>query len=241
MNITGIILAGGSSRRFRQEGDYPHKSLVPIEGKSLLTRLHEHFAAAGISKVLTVTGEFHHALAADAAQPCHNPNWDTVNIMGSLLSIPYSEMGDEIIVSYSDVWYSRDLIEDLLATDHPAVIPSVNRWKQLWEMRFENPLNDLESFQYNPEFRLLEIGKKVSDMEQVMGQFAGVFRLSTANLKAAVQHLGRSRVTNMDVTTFFQHCLEAQLFPIRVMPSDAEWFEFDHQSDYILYQTNNTI
>lgn len=237
-NTTGIILAGGSATRFREGHGTLHKSLIPIQGKPLLGHIQEHFHRAGIADVYTVTGEFHRELSEVAMKPVLNEAWDSVNIMGSLLSIPLEKLRDHLVVSYSDVYYEASLLSHLVEIDHPVVIPSVSRWREVWEMRFENPTDDVESFEYDSEGFLVDIGRKVNRMDAVMGQFAGLFKISKSLLQASIAHFSAADLKKMDVTTFFRKALEAELFSVKVMPFQGEWFEFDSQSDLRTYQTN---
>lgn len=52
-----VILAAGAGTRFEHHGDFVHKSLLPIEGKSILSKLIEDIhAQLGINKFLIVVG-----------------------------------------------------------------------------------------------------------------------------------------------------------------------------------------
>jgi molybdenum cofactor cytidylyltransferase len=93
-NVAAIVLAAGSSHRFGEA----NKLLVAIEGKPLLLRVVEAIEAAGISRVIIVTG--HEAERITAAttgsnrRHAHNPRH--CDGMGSSVAVGVTALDDDI-------------------------------------------------------------------------------------------------------------------------------------------------
>ena len=64
----------------------------------------------------------------------------------------------DTLVCYSDIVYSKSHIIDLIESVGEIVITADKNWLELWSKRFDNPLDDAESFKTNNN-RLIEIGK----------------------------------------------------------------------------------
>ena len=81
------------------------------------------------------------------------------------------------IISYSDIYYSSDLISKIKKNRYDICIASYLDWKKLWKKRFKNPLNDLEGFKRKGN-KLLDIGFKEKNLKNIQGQYMGVIGIS---------------------------------------------------------------
>ena len=53
---------------------------------------------------------------------------------------------DDLIISYSDIFYSKIAVKKLSETNSDISIIYDPNWLKLWDMRFDNPLDDAETF-----------------------------------------------------------------------------------------------
>ena len=58
------------------------------------------------------------------------------------------------------------------------VISSDLNWKKYWSKRFNNPLDDIESFIKGDKNLVKSLGQKPSSLNEVQGQFIGLIKLS---------------------------------------------------------------
>ena len=104
-------------------------------------------------------------------------------------------------------------------------------------MRFENPLDDLETFKSECS-RLIEIGYKPKSLSEVQGQFMGLLRFTPNgwNIVTEAVKTGLPKpVGKIDMTGLLQHLVELGHY-IEVMDSDELWLEVDSHEDIIVYE-----
>ena len=56
------------------------------------------------------------------------------------------DRNNDLIISYSDIFYSKLAIKKLYQTKSDISIIYDPNWHNLWDMRFNNPLDDAETF-----------------------------------------------------------------------------------------------
>ena len=54
-------------------------------------------------------------------------------------------MDDDIIISYADIIYKKEVLEKLIASSADFSVVVDEAWKNLWSLRMENPLEDAET------------------------------------------------------------------------------------------------
>jgi choline kinase len=126
MMLTAVVLAAGSGRRLRPVTDRVPKCLIDVGGRTLLDRLLDALATAGVARVVIVTGYLADRLEAHvAARPaqldCYcvrNPEYDTTNNAASLAAARQAIGAGGFLLCDSDVIFSVDLFSGLTA--HPG-------------------------------------------------------------------------------------------------------------------------
>ena len=69
----------------------------------------------------------------------------------------------------------------------------MEKWKKIWKKRFKDPITDAETFDYDRNFFLKEIGKKPQNLKQIKGQYMGII---------GVSHIGWKKIK-----FFIEYCL----------------------------------
>jgi len=223
-----VILAAGRGSRLGSLTESTPKVLMRLFGKTLLDwhldRLSSYFK---LDDVHIIAGYCGHELKARYDNVIINDSWETTNIVGSLMMANELLIKMDAMVIYGDVWFETELIEALLRSSPPSVV-SVSRWRAIWESRFDTPLEDLESFVYDNESKvLLEIGKKPESLGKIQGQFAGAFTTTPA-LWASARDLKGLQL--MDSTSMLQALLSGGI-EIKVCEYTGSWIEVDSPRD----------
>lgn len=109
-------------------------------------------------------------------------------------------------------------------------------WKKIWKLRFKNPLEDLENFNYRGKY-LTKIGGKAKSMSAIKGQFAGLFKISPKGWKMILNFNKnyKGHTKNLDIATFFSKFLKKNKNIIKVVNYDKSWFEIDTLNDFRKY------
>lgn len=185
-----VILAAGRGRRMgKLTADRP-KGALEVGGHALIDWQIEALRAAGVKEIAVVTGHAAEALAGRDVTYIHNSDWARGTQVETLLKASDWIAGDPTIVSYSDIIYHPCAVLALLERPGDIVVAydADHRW--LWKRRFGNWLKDSETFRLGAGQVLVEIGGKPSHIEELDGQFMGLFLLTPEGLNNAVCRFG---------------------------------------------------
>ncbi|OGT52839.1 MAG: hypothetical protein A3F17_05460 [Gammaproteobacteria bacterium RIFCSPHIGHO2_12_FULL_41_15] len=240
--MKAIILAAGRGRRLEQLTETKPKCLLKVKNKSLLCYQLEALMMAGISEIAIVTGYlFEKIYHSDISMYFHNPIWYKTNMVYSLtLAKPWLEQ-TSCIVTYSDIFYQPNAIFLLMHALTDIAITYDPNFLALWEARFKNPLDDLETFKTNEQGLLKEIGKKPKNLNEIMGQYMGLIKITPigwAHIKQTIQRLSLKTFQKIDMTSLLQLLLKNDT-PIQCIPYEDIWGEIDYKSDQTLYNADN--
>lgn len=230
--MKGIILAAGRGSRLEGFTEDRPKCLNYLGDKMILERQISVLGSAGVDEIIIVTGYKGEMLKAFASRTYTNARWDKTNVLRSLLCAA-TEFTEPAIVSYSDIFYSRDTVKKLAKENKDAVVVYDLDWRGLWTRRFSNPLSDAESFKIDPDGRITEIGKRVKSMDEIEGQYTGLMRFTPKAfgwIKDFAEKQKDDALDKMDMTSLFGNLI-ALGYPVYGMAIKGGWCEIDTKHD----------
>ena len=94
-------------------------------------------------------------------------------------------------------------------------------------------MSDLESFKLDKKNYLVEIGKKEKSLENIEGQFMGLFKISPKNWNKIKKHLIelKKKGSKISTTELFNNLLKFQKQRIKTLKFNGNWFEIDNYKD----------
>ncbi|MCP1472569.1 choline kinase [Pseudomonas sp. EB276 TE3739] len=235
--MKAIILAAGRGSRLGSLTDQRPKALVEFNQTPLIERTVRTLRAAGISEIGIVAGYRSEMLAPYADRLFINPLWSTTGIRQSLSAAQEWLESQPCVVSYGDIFYSPSLVRDLMHKDEDIDLGYDPQAVKLWQQRFDNPLDDMERFVID-NGRICQIGHRAESLEQIQGQYMGLFKLTPAGwqaLSAQLSGLTAEQRDQVDMTSLFSRAIEAGV-RVAGTPTLAPWGEIDCPSDVQLYQ-----
>ncbi len=239
--MKAIILAAGRGSRMGDKTDILPKCLTKLRNKSLLEHQLAAIRQAGISDIAVVTG--YHAEEIQKRQPSltffHNENWANTNMVSTLLKAESWLKHDTCIISYADIVYESSAITALMNNYDDIAITHYTKFLSLWEKRFDNPLDDMETFKISGDGYLTEIGRKPQTTGEVEGQYMGLLKFTPAGWGRLRQYLGKDipkSIDKIDMTSLLAFILTKQV-PIRSIAYDGVWLEVDNAHDLALYES----
>ena len=235
--MKGIILAAGRGSRMGDLTDNLPKCRTVLHGKELLQWQIDSFCTAAINEIAVVRGYLAETFTFDFTY-FENPRWEDTNMVSSLMCAKEWLVSDICITSYSDIVYSADAIERLKLAQGDIVLTYDPNWKELWSIRFDDPLSDAESFRLD-NGKVIEIGKKVLSMQEIEGQYMGLVKYTPQGWKSVCDFLAQfnqSEVDRMDMTMLLQGLIEVGV-NIQGVPITDKWFEVDSASDLKNYES----
>lgn len=237
--MKAIILAAGRGSRMKEKTEILPKCLTELWGKSLLEWQIMALKTAGINEIGIVTG--YHSDEIRKKEPdlqyFHNEAWSKTNMVATLMKAEKWLKQDTCIVSYSDIVYGPCAISALMGTTEDISVIYYTEFLDLWKARFENPLEDIETFRLNGKW-LAEIGQKAESLEEIEGQYMGLLKFTSAGWKTVKGKICQGTpksVEKIDMTGLLSHLL-SQGMKIETVSYDGVWLEVDSVEDLELYQ-----
>ena len=238
MELKGIILAAGRGSRMGNLTDDLPKCRTKFKGKELIQWQLESLKQAGIDDISIVTGYLAETFEFKLNY-FNNKIWKLSNMVRSLLSAKTWLENYDCVISYSDIIYSKSAVKKLIEKQGDIVISYDPNWKTLWKKRFVNPLSDAETFKIDNKGILTEIGKKTKTFNDIEGQYMGLFKISPRGwlkIKTHIENLDENEINLMDMTTLLNFLINKNI-SIYTSAIDDKWYEFDTESDLIIYES----
>ena len=234
MNNRSLILAAGRGSRMGLETANKPKGLTMLLGKPLLNWQMETLKNPKIDTKVVVTGYRSDMIIGDFVK-YENKRWSETNMVTSLFCAP-AFIGNTI-VSYSDIVYHPDHISKLMESPYDITITADKKWESLWRLRFEDPLDDAETFIHEND-RLIEIGKKTDDVSNIQAQYMGLIKLSEKGWSIMSQlynSFSPEKQDKMDMTAILNECLDHDI-KVNIVFVEGKWCEVDSHEDALLYE-----
>lgn len=237
--MKAIILAAGRGSRMKSLTEGSPKCLVELCGKPLLEWQLEALYGAGVDSIGIVTGFNRKMLLGRGLREFYNARWAETNMVSSLACAAEWLSAGPCIVSYSDIFYDAEVVVALMKCDAPLAVAFDPNWLALWKKRFGNPLLDAETFRFNPDGTLLEIGSKPRSVAEIEGQYMGLLRFTPEGWREIerIRHsLPAERSDGIHMTAILQQVIEADRVRVAAVPNGNEWGEIDSIEDLAVYR-----
>ncbi|AJC87306.1 phosphoramidate cytidylyltransferase [Campylobacter insulaenigrae] len=172
-----------------------------------------------------------------------NKNYDKTNMVYSLFCAKdflqrCIEQKQDLLISYADIVYFKDAVLKLQNSQSDFSILVDENWKELWDKRFTNPLDDAESLIIKNDL-VIELGKKTCSYDQIHAQYMGLFKFSYTFLQEVMKvynDLDRNILydgkdfNNMYMTSFLQLLID-KYNNAQALKFQGQWMEIDSIDD----------
>ena len=180
--MKAIIVAAGPSNRLLPITNEKPKCLLEVGGQTILERALKALRENGIENIVVVRGYHSNLINYPNLTYYQNPNFRNNNILRSLFYAE-DEMNDDFIFSYSDILYSKEIVEKLIQIKADiALIVDVN-WAQHYEGRDQHPISEAELVKVE-NGRVVKIGKELVSPEEAYGEFIGLAKFTKSGAEA---------------------------------------------------------
>ncbi len=163
-------------RRLSPYTDDRPKTLVEINGRSILQRQVDAYRAAGIDEINIVRGYMKEKINVEGARYFDNDDYRNNNILTSLF---YAESAFDggFLFSYSDIVFRPEVVRTVLETDGDYALVIDRRWHEAYVGRQHHPVEEGEVARVD-DGRVTLVGKKTMPPEEASGEFIGLARFS---------------------------------------------------------------
>jgi choline kinase len=177
-----IILAAGEGTRLRPYTLDRPKCMVEIDGVSLIDRQLEVLKSEGIDDIVIIGGYKSEMLKRGDIKLKVNTRYFETNMVWTLFSAE-EELEGDVIVSYGDIVYSKNILKALIKSKADIAVTIDKKWEGYWRERNENPLDDAETLKLRKDGTISEIGQKPSSLEEIEGQYMGLMKFSSEGVR----------------------------------------------------------
>ena len=181
-NLKVVILAAGEGTRLRPYTLDRPKCMVEIDGVSLIDRQLEVLKSEGIDDIVIIGGYKSEMLKRGDIKLKVNARYFETNMVWTLFSAE-EELEGDIIVSYGDIVYSKNILKALIKSKADIAVTIDMKWEGYWRERNENPLDDAETLKLRKDGTISEIGQKPSSLEEIEGQYMGLMKFSSEGVR----------------------------------------------------------
>ena len=225
-----LILASGKGKRLKIKTKYNPKCLVRVKGKPIIEYLSQNF---NIFKNIIIVGGYKiFKLKKYNSKYCKvhfNKEYSNTNMVHSLFSVK-KYINSDIIVSYSDIIYSKKILEKM-KKNQTTHIPINKNWLNFWKkrMKTDDIYNDAEDLKISRGY-IKTIGEKIQK-KMPKYQFMGLIRINFKDYKKLYTFYKKLGNNNIDMTSFLNLAIKNKIIRLRYFISDNFWVEIDNQKD----------
>ena len=233
-----ILLVTGEGKRLRPYTLDRPKCMVEIDGISLIDRQLSVLKAEGLDNIVMVGGYKSEMLKREGVKLKLNPRYYETNMVWTLFSVE-EELDGDVIVSYGDIVYSREILQALLESTADIAVIIDKEWEGYWRARNEDPLDDAETLKLRADGTIREIGQSPQALDEIEGQYIGLMKFSAQGVSqmketfyAAVESgelLGKP-IENSYMTDLLQALINSEKL-VTSIPVYGDWVEIDTVSD----------
>jgi choline kinase len=236
-----IILAAGQGTRLRPLTNDIPKCMVKYEDKPIIDYIIQVAKKCNINNIAVVDGykkEVLEEYLSDKTLTFYTNNEFHSTNMVSTLFCARDFMNDDIIVSYADIIYKKEVLEKLIKSKEDFSVVVDRKWRELWNQRMNNPLEDAETLKIQ-DGKIIELGKKPKNYSEIEGQYIGLIKISKNILNEVINFyktLDKNKIydgknfDNMYMTSFIQMIIN-NLLDVKPIFIDGGWVEIDSVED----------
>lgn len=241
--MKALILAAGRGSRMKLITEQKPKCLVQYNGKTILAWQTDALKKNGIDDISIVAGYRENLISNSSYRKIINKDWNKTNMVYSLMCAKdlLEEKGD-LIVSYSDIIYESNVINNLIRTEGDIVVVVDKNWKRQWELRFDDPISDAESLRISQDGNITDIGQKVQKIEEIEAQYIGLIKLNEKGKESILNYYqtltnitkDKGKINNFYMTDLLFGLIQSHII-VKACVIGGGWLEFDSEGDLKKY------
>ncbi len=236
-----ILLASGRGKRLNKITKSKPKCLTLInENQTILDHISKIFDL--FTKVIVVTGYKSNLVIKSLKKSPNlkfvkNRNFLKTNMVTSMC-LAKKYVNDKVIISYTDILYSKSLIRRIIK-NKDDIIPLKKNWVSLWKKRF----GSLEKIKKDAENvvvkngKILEIGTKIKD-KLPRYQYMGILKLTKTKFNTICKIYLDYKNKNIGMTQFLNFLIKKKKINFNYLNTTSYWFEVDNNKDLSITKKN---
>ena len=227
--------------------------MLKINGKPIIQNTIESFKNNGIGDISVIRGYKKEKINFPNITYFENKDFWNNNILHSLICARQKleeaiKTKEEVVVTYSDIWYNDSVVKALLSSKHAIASIVDTDWETYYEGRLDHPISEAENVITDDDKKMLKIGKHIftnDTPKDRQGEFIGLWKFTPDGIKIFLKHFDRLNSTlkmtepyqntkewqKSYITDIFQEMIdnEEKLYCVLIKKN---WAEFDTVQDF---------
>ena len=179
--MKAIILAAGQGTRLKKYTENLPKGMLSFMGKTIIERQIEEYRGCGVDTIVIVKGYAADKIAYPNIRYYVNKDYANTNMVESLMAAEV-ELDDEVIVSYSDVLFEKNMLLRMIESKEDFAVAVDNNWKYYWLKRYGRIDFDTESLSLDDQGNITELGLENPNLEDIDARYIGLLKFSKNGL-----------------------------------------------------------
>ena len=177
--MRAIILAAGSGLRLGQHTKDIPKSLLDLNGKSILERQISLLREHGVNEIFVVIGYKREKHILKDIEYIFNPRYSETEQLASMM-VARTKIFDDVLVIFGDIIFDSQILQQILASNDDIAIAIDLDWEKSYNERPDNPKSLADKVLINQK-KIYQISAKETTLDienQAVGEFLGIIKLS---------------------------------------------------------------
>ena len=252
--MKAIIVAAGIGSRLGEFAKNTPKSLIDINGQSILERQISVFKKLGISDITAITGPYTEKFTSKNISFIQDKNYLEHDILSSLM-LAHSIMYDDVIVSYGDVIFDEHVLQPLINFKGSIGLCIDLNWEKNYDGKKQELKQEATTVQIKNNIctkivdgrelaksKMKNNSKSNDYKKQKLGEFVGLIKLSKHGSTVFIKryeelissHTGSfheaTSISQAYFTDMLQELIDSgvEILPI---PVQGKWCEIDTVED----------
>lgn len=242
--MKAIILAAGQGTRLKKYTENLPKGMLNFAGKTIIEWQIEMYRRCGIQDIIIVRGFAGDKIQYEGVKYYTNKDYKNTNMVESFMTAR-PEFDDDIIVSYSDILFEKQMLEGMIDAKEDFVVAVDDDWKIYWEKRYNRVDFDTESLVLDKGDNIVELGLESPSIEEIDARYIGLLKFSKTGLNHIITILNDAYTYFEDtpwkqsgkpirkayMTDLLQAIIDSKR-PVKAKRFNNGWIEFDTNEDY---------
>jgi len=239
--MNAIIIAAGSGKRISKEVKNIPKSMVKVNGKSIIEYQLKVLKQAGIDQIYVITGPYSDKFDLKNVKYVKDQNYENHDILGSLMEAK-KFLKNDVLVLYSDIIFESKIIQQILDSKENISIAIDMNWEKMYENRTEHPMLEAENIQLDKMKKLVKIKKNIQNKTNDVGEFLGIIKFTSNGSELFVKKYEEliktnkgtfqqaSSISKAYITDMIQELIDSKI-DIKPIFISGKWCEIDTIQD----------
>ena len=245
--MKAIVIAAGEGSRMGNLTQNIPKSLVMVNGKSIIERQLSILKQNGILDIIIVTGPHHEKFNFEKIRYIRDKNFLEHDQLGSLISAK-KEINDNLIILFGDIIFENVILAKILESKSDISIAVDMNWARTYTSKPASSFDEADKvrFEQGNVSRIFKTMTK-EDKKFEIGEFIGLMKLSKKGSKQLVDYYEKIQSTHKDKFHDAQSIKKAKLvdhlqelienkIKIDAIPIAGKWCEIDTKQDLEIAQ-----